>query len=120
MSYHGKVRPGSPGVHELTNLLVTKASVGPMDNNAYLLTCRDTGDSVLIDAATEPDVLLEIIGERGVRSIITTHRHEDHWAGLADIVRATGAETIAGADDVAGIPVPTDRSVGDGDTVRLG
>jgi glyoxylase-like metal-dependent hydrolase (beta-lactamase superfamily II) len=120
MSYHGKVRPGSPGVHELTHLMITKASVGPMDNNAYLLTCRDTGESVLIDAAAEPDTLLALIGDNGIRRIVTTHRHQDHWSALADIVKATGAETIAGADDVEGIPVHTDRAVSDGDVIGVG
>jgi glyoxylase-like metal-dependent hydrolase (beta-lactamase superfamily II) len=120
MSYHGRVRPGSPGVHELTHLMITKASVGPMDNNAYLLTCRDTGESVLIDAAAEPDTLLALIGDNGIRRVVTTHRHQDHWSALADIVKATGAETIAGADDVEGIPVHTDRAVSDGDVIRVG
>ncbi|MGH3508096.1 MAG: MBL fold metallo-hydrolase [Nocardioidaceae bacterium] len=120
MSYHGKVRPGSPGVHELTHLMITKASVGPMDNNAYLLTCRDTAESVLIDAAAEPDTLLAMIGDTGIRRVITTHQHQDHWSALADVVKATGAETIAGSQDVAGIPVSTDRAVFDGDSIQVG
>ena len=33
----GKVKPGAPAVRELPDLIITKASVGPMDNNAYLL-----------------------------------------------------------------------------------
>jgi hypothetical protein len=32
---------------------VAKLAVGPMDNNAYLLTCTVTGTAVLIDAASE-------------------------------------------------------------------
>jgi glyoxylase-like metal-dependent hydrolase (beta-lactamase superfamily II) len=120
MSYHGRVKPGSPAVHELTHLLITKASVGPMDNNAYLLTCRDTDESVLIDAANEPDVLLGLIGDRGISRVITTHQHQDHWVALNAVVAATGAETIAGADDADGIPVPTDRRVVDGDTISVG
>jgi glyoxylase-like metal-dependent hydrolase (beta-lactamase superfamily II) len=120
MSYHGKVKPGSPGVHELTHLAITKASVGPMDNNAYLLICRDTDDAVLIDAAAEPDVLLGMIGDRGLSRIITTHRHQDHWGALEAVQSATGAETVAGAEDVSGIPVRTDRPVSDGDTIEVG
>ena len=42
-------------MRELAELMITKASVGPMDNNAYLLRCRQTGESLLIDAAAEPD-----------------------------------------------------------------
>jgi glyoxylase-like metal-dependent hydrolase (beta-lactamase superfamily II) len=120
MTYSGRVKPGSPGVHELTELIITKASVGPMDNNAYLLRCRDTGESLLIDAAAEPKVLLGLVGDAGLATIVTTHQHADHWGGLAEVVAATGASTVAGADDVDGIPVKTDRAVRDGDIVEVG
>jgi glyoxylase-like metal-dependent hydrolase (beta-lactamase superfamily II) len=121
MSYHGKVRPGGPpDVRELANLIVTKLSVGPMDNNAYLLRCRQTDEQVLIDAANEPDRLMQMVGHDGLVRVVTTHRHEDHWQGLADVVAATGAETVAGAEDADGIPVPSTRTVRDGDTVAVG
>ena len=61
--YTGHVKPGSPDVRELTDLVITKASVGAMDNNAYLLRCRDTDEQVLIDAAAEPDTLLGLVGD---------------------------------------------------------
>jgi glyoxylase-like metal-dependent hydrolase (beta-lactamase superfamily II) len=120
MTYTGHVEPGSPGVHELKDLVITKASVGEMDNNAYVLRCRDTGDTLLIDAAAEPDTLLTLLGGDGLATIVTTHQHWDHWGALADVVKATGASTVAGAEDVEGIPVTTDRAVGDGDTVQVG
>ena len=43
---------------ELPALTITKVSVGPMDNNAYLLRCRPTGQPLLIDAANDADRLL--------------------------------------------------------------
>jgi glyoxylase-like metal-dependent hydrolase (beta-lactamase superfamily II) len=120
MSYWGKVKPGTPAVRELGELMITKASVGPMDNNAYLLRCRRTDDQVLIDAAAEPKTLLEIVGPDGLVTVITTHRHADHWQALAAIVSATEAETVAGAADAEGIPVSTSRPVTDGDVVPVG
>jgi glyoxylase-like metal-dependent hydrolase (beta-lactamase superfamily II) len=120
MSYHGKVRPGSPEVHELTQLLITKASVGPMDNNAYLLQCRQTGDALLVDAAAEPDELLRVIDGLPLGQVVTTHRHQDHWGALGEIVAATGAQTLAGSADAEGIPVHTDRCLDGGDTVTVG
>ncbi len=120
MSYHGKARPGSPAERELADLIITKASVGPMDNNAYLLQCQTSDELVLIDAANEPDVLLGLLGGQPLAHVITTHQHRDHWSGLAAVVASTGAETIAGADDVGGIPVQTTRAVGDGDTIAVG
>jgi len=121
MSYRGKVKPGgSPDVRELAELTITKLSVGEMDNNAYLLRCQQTDEQVLIDAANEPDRLLQLIGSDGLSRVVTTHRHGDHWQGLAAVVDATGAETVAGVDDAAEIPVPTRRTVQHGDRISVG
>ncbi|MFI1863329.1 MBL fold metallo-hydrolase [Streptomyces jumonjinensis] len=121
MTYSGVVRAGGPAdVHELTDLMISKVSVGPMDNNSYLLRCRATGEQLLIDAASEPGTLLRLIGEDSITAVVTTHRHADHWQALAEVVAATGARTWAGAYDAEGIPVPTDRPLQDGDVIRVG
>ncbi|MGG8408492.1 MBL fold metallo-hydrolase [Streptomyces sp. 12297] len=121
MTYSGAVKVGGPAdVHELADLMISKVAVGPMDNNAYLLRCRATGEQLLIDAAAEAHTLLALIGDDGIASVVTTHRHGDHWGALQEVVDATGARTYAGRDDVEGIPVPTDVPVGDGDTIRVG
>ncbi len=121
MSYHGKVKPGGPSdVRELAELIVTKMSVGDFDNNAYLLRCRRTDEQLLVDAAAEPTRLLRLIGNDGLVRVVTTHQHGDHWGALADVVKATGAQTVAGAQDTEGIPVPTEVAVRDGDTVTVG
>ena len=120
MAYTGEVAPGGPAaVRELGGLTVAKASVGPMDNNAYLLTCRADGTQVLMDAANDPDRLLELIGPAGLSAVVTTHRHGDHWQGLAEVVKATGAASLAHADDAAEIPVVT-AMLHEGDTVAVG
>ncbi|WP_436736388.1 MBL fold metallo-hydrolase [Streptomyces sp. BBFR102] len=121
MTYSGAVKVGGPAdVHELTDLMISKVAVGAMDNNAYLLRCRATGEQLLIDAAAEPETLLGLIGRDSVASVVTTHRHGDHWQALAEVVAATGARTQAGRYDAEGIPVPTDVLLDDGDTVRVG
>jgi glyoxylase-like metal-dependent hydrolase (beta-lactamase superfamily II) len=121
MTYSGKVRPGGPAeVRELPHLMISKLSVGPMDNNAYLLRCRRTDEQLLVDAANEPDRLLQLVGSDGLARVVTTHRHGDHWQGLAEVVAATGAETVAGADDAGEIPVRTARTVVDGDRITVG
>ena len=55
MPYDGDVTPGGPtAVRELDEVVIRKASVGTMDNNAYLLTCRASGAQLLVDAADDP------------------------------------------------------------------
>jgi glyoxylase-like metal-dependent hydrolase (beta-lactamase superfamily II) len=120
-TYHGKVVPGGPpAVRELTRLIVTKASVGPADNNVYVLRCRNTGEELVIDAAAEPERILELCGEGPLTRVVTTHRHADHWQALDEVVSQTGAATVAHAEDAPAIPVPTSELVRDGDTVRVG
>ncbi|MEU3964109.1 MBL fold metallo-hydrolase [Streptomyces buecherae] len=121
MTYSGAVEVGGPAdVHELTDLMISKIAVGPMNNNAYLLRCRATDEQLLIDAANDSARLLDFIGDDGIASVVTTHRHGDHWQALDEVVRATGARTYAGRHDAEGIPVTTDVPVDDGDTIRVG
>ena len=119
--YTGRVSVGGPAdVHELGRLVISKLAVGPYNNNAYLLRCRETGTQVLVDAAAEPERLLDLIGPEGVSLIVTTHRHPDHWQALAAVADTTGAPTAAHVDDAPGIPVPTDVLLVDGDAVQVG
>jgi len=120
-SYTGDVHAGGPAaVRELDHLTISKVSVGPMDNNAYLLECRATGALCLVDAANDAPVLLDLVGDRPLTRVVTTHQHRDHWQALEEVVAVTGARTGAGRDDVTGIPVRTDEPLDDGAEVTVG
>jgi len=105
----------------MSSLTFTKLSVGPMDNNAYLLRCTTTGEGLLIDAANDAERLLKLIGTApgGISTVVTTHRHQDHWLALEDVIEATGAASLAHAADAPEIPVVT-GTLADGDTLPLG
>lgn len=102
-------------------LTVTKISVGPMDNNAYLL--RSASASLLVDAAAEEDRLLALTGA-ALDTVVTTHRHGDHWQALAAVAEASGAELVCGRPDVDAIAtgawVENVVGVWDGDVVTVG
>ena len=119
--YSGHVDPGGPAAtRELAGLTITKVSLGPMDNNAYLLRDRATGETLLIDAANDADTLLTLVPESGLGTIVTTHRHGDHWQALKAVAKATGAKTIAHPEDANGLLVPPSDEVNEGDTIRFG
>ena len=121
MAYTGDVRVGGPAdVRELPQLILSKIAVGPYNNNCYLLRCRETGEQILVDAAAEPERLLDLIGDDGISAVVTTHQHGDHWQALGDVVGATGATTFAGRLDAEGIPIVTDVLLDDGDEVAFG
>ena len=123
--YTGHVEPSGPAARRtLGALTITKISVGPMDNNAYLLVCRSTGDALLIDAANEPDRLADLLGhspERPrLRTVVTTHQHPDHWQALGAVAGANGSNTAAHPADAEPLPVPPDFLVEHGDTLTVG
>jgi glyoxylase-like metal-dependent hydrolase (beta-lactamase superfamily II) len=121
MTYTGDVTVGGPpDQRELGGLTITKLAVGPMNNNAYLLVDRATGEGLLIDAANEGDRLLSLVGGVPLGTVVTTHRHGDHWQALAAVVAATGARTVAHRLDAPELPVPVSQSVRNGDTVPVG
>jgi glyoxylase-like metal-dependent hydrolase (beta-lactamase superfamily II) len=123
MSYTGRVTPGGPvDVRELDDLTIRKLSVSSFDNNVYLLTSRATGAQLLVDAADEAPRVLDLVrsGGSGLDVLVTTHRHADHTRALAEVAAATGARTIAGADDADDLPIQVDERVGQGDTISFG
>ncbi|GAA1893848.1 MBL fold metallo-hydrolase [Williamsia serinedens] len=121
--YTGDVGDQS-GAHRLTlpSATITKMSVGPMDNNVYLVTCSRTGEQLVIDAANDADRILGLLeaSPGHLSAILTTHQHFDHWQALAAVATATRAPTAAGRIDAPEIPVAADRLVDDGDVVEVG
>jgi glyoxylase-like metal-dependent hydrolase (beta-lactamase superfamily II) len=121
--YTGAVSVGGPiDVRELDAVTIAKVAVGGMNNNAYLIRDRATGDALLIDAAAEPDRLAQLTatGGTGVSQVLTTHRHHDHVGALAAMVERTGAVTLAGRDDADALPMPVIHPLAHGDVVAVG
>ncbi|QZT66248.1 MBL fold metallo-hydrolase, partial [Mycolicibacterium austroafricanum] len=121
-NYTGHVEPRTAARRILPGASIVKVSVGPMDNDAYLVTCSRTGETLLIDAANDSAVLLELIERYAPKLslIVTSHQHQDHWLALEDVVAATGAPTAAHSLDAGPLPVTPDRLLADGDTVTIG
>jgi glyoxylase-like metal-dependent hydrolase (beta-lactamase superfamily II) len=118
--YTGDVAVGGPAdVRELPGLTISKLAVSDMANNAYLLVVP-SGEALLIDAAAEPEQLLELVGDADLRTVVTTHGHWDHHRALPQVVEATGAVTVAHPADAGDLPVPVQRAVEHGDTVTVG
>ena len=121
-NYTGHVEAQTAARRTIPGASIVKVSVGPMDNNAYLVTCSQTGETLLIDAANDPEILLELI-ERfapNLSLIVTSHQHFDHVQALKEVAEHTGAPTAAHQLDAEALPVAPDRILAHGDTVTIG
>lgn len=122
-NYTGAISAGgAPQRRTLSGARIIKASVGPMDNNAYLVTCAQTGQSLLIDAANDAGTLVQLIDENApqLALIVTTHQHPDHWQALEDVVGGFESPTAAHEVDASALPVAPSQLLHDGDTIRVG
>ncbi len=67
-------------------ILTRAVLVGEYDNNAFVVACAQTGEAVIIDAAAEPDRVLELADGLAVQALLTTHGHFDHLRAVAPVV----------------------------------
>jgi glyoxylase-like metal-dependent hydrolase (beta-lactamase superfamily II) len=69
-------------------------TVGPVQENCYLLRREGSDRALIVDPGDEPDRLLHAIDELGVQldGILLTHTHFDHVGAVAPVAQATGAE----------------------------
>jgi glyoxylase-like metal-dependent hydrolase (beta-lactamase superfamily II) len=77
--------------------------VGPIANNVFVLRCKETGEALLIDAANEHEMLLDVCTALGVRKIVETHGHWDHIQAVPEL-REAGYEVAVTAADAAMLP----------------
>ncbi|HEX2040106.1 MAG TPA: MBL fold metallo-hydrolase [Acidimicrobiales bacterium] len=82
---------------------VHRLVVGPVDNNVFVLRCKETGEAVLLDAANEHDKLLDLCRRLDVRRVLETHGHWDHIQAVP-AVREAGYEVGVTAEDAAMLP----------------
>ena len=99
-------------------------AVSDMENNVYLVTHRDSGTRLLVDAADDWPAIKQFIGDAPVERVLTTHRHWDHVRALADALADTGAVSGAGEYDADAIEeesgvVITER-LKHGETITVG
>jgi len=108
---YGQAMPDETSLYDLPLVTIRRVSVTDMDNNVYLVTSKDSGAQVLIDAAGGIRKIRRMLeasdhdaSERTRLSlIITTHSHHDHIRALRELVDETGVRSAAGAADAAAI-----------------
>jgi glyoxylase-like metal-dependent hydrolase (beta-lactamase superfamily II) len=121
-----------------TQLDVRMFTVGPVQENSYVVRVPDASSAVIVDPGDEADKLLAALDALGVQTleaILLTHTHFDHIGAVAPVARATGApvycpelETQVLANIMDYVPWPgfgpfesyeADHTVAGGETLSL-
>src|SRR5271169_5986313 len=115
---HPPARGGTVLHYEDTLVEVHRVVVGPVDNNVHVVRCRQSGEAVLIDAANEHELLLDLCRELGVGKVIETHGHWDHIQAVP-AVREAGYQVAVAAADSDMLP-SYDLVIGDDEIIEVG
>ena len=69
-------------------------TVGPVQENSYIVVGPSGSECVIVDPGDEPARLLAAFEELGVecKAILLTHTHFDHVGAVNPVAKATGAE----------------------------
>ncbi len=110
-----------PTVAENEAVRIVQLDVGSgMVSNAYMVVCRETGESVIVDTPGDAARILDQASGTQPKYILITHNHFDHLGGLAGVKAALGVPVAAHPLDGGGLPVTPDMELNDGDTIRFG
>jgi hydroxyacylglutathione hydrolase len=73
---------------------VRMLTVGPIQENCFLLRRDGSDRALVVDPGDEPDRILAEIDDMGAKleAILLTHAHFDHVGAVAPVARATGVE----------------------------
>ena len=107
-----------PAHYETTDVRIHKLVVGPFENNVFVVRDKDSGEAVLIDAANEHELLLDVCRATGVRRVLTTHGHWDHIQAVTAL-RDAGIEVGIADADAAMLP-SYDFTIPDNDVLTVG
>lgn len=103
-----------------SRLEIHRLVVGPYANNVFVLRCRETGESVLIDAANEHEKLLELCQRLNVRRVLETHGHWDHIQAVSAMREAGYQVAISSADAPMLKAVGYDVFLDDAEVIEVG
>ena len=97
---------------------IHKLVVGPLDNNVFVVRCRQSGEALLVDAANEHEQLLDLCRRLNVGKVVETHGHWDHIQAVPQL-REAGYEVAVRAEDAAMLP-SYDLLLEDDDVLEVG
>lgn len=105
--------------------------IGPLENNVYILS--DGIGTMVVDPSENAPAIMDALEGKSLDAIVITHAHWDHLGAAADLREMTGAPVIASVADAPLIELPqeigtsrmskpctVDRTVSNGDVIRVG
>lgn len=119
-AYHPKDEPSDGD--DSAQVIRLSTDTGMFTVHSYLLVCRATGETAIVDTAANGRQALDAIRERGLqpRLILLTHGHGDHIDEVDLVQRETRVPVIAGKKLDTPNGVDQIERLDDGESVEIG
>lgn len=119
-------------------MIIKQYTLGPIENNNYLVVDETTKDAALIDATGMSDELVKDVENLNcdVKYILLTHGHFDHITGVQELKKYFGAKVLMNEldmdwvkninlvlpqFDISPVEIPViDEFINDGDKIKIG
>ena len=99
---------------------IEKLTLGPYQTNAYIVVCRKTGESLVVDAPAGASEIIDGLDGTQPRYILLTHDHFDH-TGVLDSLRSELKVPLAThVESSRQLKTPPEMLLNDGNNLSLG
>ena len=102
------------------NIRINKLQLGPYGTNCYIVVCKNTQHSLVVDAPAESGKIIECLKGTTPEYIFLTHDHMDHVGALSALRNVLNVPLAAHALDSSSISPEPDMLLNDGDKIMLG
>jgi hydroxyacylglutathione hydrolase len=102
------------------DIRIDRLILGPYETNCYIVACKKTGDSLVVDAPASVSSIIENLEGTKPKYILLTHDHYDHTGVLTSLRARLKAPLAAHIADSASLKSPPEIILRGGDIFKLG
>ena len=114
------MQPVFETVENSKEMILKRLETEPFKTNTYLITCKESGETLVVDAPGSADAIIEQLNGVKVVGIVITHNHMDHLIALEELKAELNAPVIAHKDDAGALPCKADRVLTGAETLSCG
>jgi hydroxyacylglutathione hydrolase len=102
------------------DIRIERMELGPYGTNSYIVVCRKTGESLVVDAPEGASEIIESLKETRPRYILLTHDHFDHTGALTELRSRLKVPLATHPGNSSRLKPPPEIILDDGRTISLG
>jgi glyoxylase-like metal-dependent hydrolase (beta-lactamase superfamily II) len=99
---------------------IIRLELGPFGTNAYIVVCKSSGESILVDAPGDAGKILDQLTGTQPKCIMVTHNHIDHIGALGELKSKLTIPIAIHPLDSGGLQHAPDIELNDGDLIDVG